>query len=54
MNVAWPITALYFGIFGLWAYYAFGRQAASSDDGHRQKLNDSHDPKNDSHDPKEG
>jgi hypothetical protein len=27
MNVTWPITALYFGVFGLWAYYAFGCEA---------------------------
>ena len=25
MNVTWPITALYLGVFALWAYYAFGR-----------------------------
>jgi len=25
MNVTWPITALYFGPLGLWAYFAFGR-----------------------------
>lgn len=28
MNVAWPITALYFGPFGLWAYWALGRRSA--------------------------
>lgn len=28
MEVAWPITALYFGPFTLWAYYAFGRSEA--------------------------
>ncbi len=25
MNVVWPITALYFGPFGLWAYWAIAR-----------------------------
>ncbi len=24
MNVVWPVTALYFSIFGLWAYFALG------------------------------
>ncbi|WP_291344683.1 DUF4396 domain-containing protein [Acidiphilium sp. 20-67-58] len=27
MNPVWPITALYFGPIGLWAYYALGRAA---------------------------
>jgi len=27
MNLVWPITALYFSIFGLWAYFALGRKA---------------------------
>jgi hypothetical protein len=26
MNVVWPLTTLYFGPFGLWAYAAFGRR----------------------------
>lgn len=26
MNLVWPLTALYFGPFGLWAYTAFGRR----------------------------
>jgi len=25
MNLVWPITALYSGLLGLWAYYEFGR-----------------------------
>jgi divalent metal cation (Fe/Co/Zn/Cd) transporter len=25
MNVVWPVTALYFNVFALWAYFAFGR-----------------------------
>lgn len=25
MNVVWPVTALYFSVFALWAYLAFGR-----------------------------
>lgn len=24
MNVVWPVTALYFSVFGLWAYFVFG------------------------------
>lgn len=28
MNLVWPITALYFSIFGLWAYFALGRKAS--------------------------
>jgi hypothetical protein len=27
MNLVWPITALYFSVFGLWAYFALGRKA---------------------------
>ena len=26
MNVVWPVTALYFSIFALWAYYRVGRK----------------------------
>ena len=29
MNAVWPITALYFGPVGLWAYWAMGRPEAS-------------------------
>jgi Domain of unknown function (DUF4396) len=28
MNLVWPITALYFGPFAIWAYYAMGRRAS--------------------------
>jgi hypothetical protein len=28
MNVVWPVTVLYSGALGLWAYFAFGRQAS--------------------------
>ena len=28
MNVVWPVTALYFSVFALWAYYRLGRQKA--------------------------
>ncbi len=28
MNLVWPITALYFSVFGLWAYFALGRKAS--------------------------
>jgi Domain of unknown function (DUF4396) len=30
MNLVWPITALYFSVFGLWAYFALGRKATHS------------------------
>ena len=26
MNIVWPVTALYSGLLGLWAYYRFGRR----------------------------
>jgi hypothetical protein len=29
MNFIWPITALYAGILGIWAYYRFGRANSS-------------------------
>jgi hypothetical protein len=25
MNIVWPVTSLYFSVFGLWAYFCFGR-----------------------------
>lgn len=28
MNVVWPITALYYGVFGVWAYWRMGRRGA--------------------------
>ena len=28
MNLVWPITALYFSVFALWAYFALGRNAS--------------------------
>lgn len=28
MDWVWPLTPLYLGIFGLWAYFAFGRQSS--------------------------
>jgi hypothetical protein len=28
MNLVWPITALYFSIFVVWAYYRLGRKAS--------------------------
>ena len=31
MNVVWPVTALYFSVFGLWAYFALGiRKSAAA------------------------
>ena len=43
MNVVWPITALYFSVFALWAYYQVGRQktkAAMADGGRMSMGND--------------
>lgn len=28
MNVVWPVTALYFSVFGLWGYFRIGRRMA--------------------------
>ena len=28
MNPVWPVTALYFSVFGLWAYFRIGRRMA--------------------------
>lgn len=28
MNVVWPVTALYFSVVAIWAYYQFGRVSA--------------------------
>lgn len=28
MNVVWPVTALYFSVFAVWAYYRWGRDKA--------------------------
>jgi Domain of unknown function (DUF4396) len=33
MNVVWPITALYAGPLGLWAYYRFGRMSKRGNPG---------------------
>ncbi|MHB1558660.1 MAG: hypothetical protein ACYC61_14475 [Isosphaeraceae bacterium] len=33
MNLVWPITALYFGPIGLWAYWAMGRTKAQGPGG---------------------
>ncbi|HEY1807884.1 MAG TPA: DUF4396 domain-containing protein, partial [Acidobacteriaceae bacterium] len=27
MNVVWPVTALYFSVFGVWAYFGLGRRS---------------------------
>jgi hypothetical protein len=37
MNLVWPITALYAGPLGLWAYYAVGRQSAQDQAGTTKK-----------------
>ena len=36
MNVVWPLTALYWGVFAVWAYYRFGRSKAQDQTGHRK------------------
>lgn len=33
MNVVWPVTALYFSVFGLWAYFTLGIRKAKSSSG---------------------
>ena len=38
MNVVWPITALYAGPIGLWAYYRLGRAEHAAASGHRHGL----------------
>jgi hypothetical protein len=30
MNVVWPVTALYFSVFGLWAYFAWGTKKSNT------------------------
>jgi hypothetical protein len=30
MNIVWPVSALYLGIFGLWGYFHLGRRMAKS------------------------
>ncbi len=30
MNVVWPVTALYFSVFGLWAYFTLGRKKSKA------------------------
>ncbi|MCW8309476.1 DUF4396 domain-containing protein [Acidiphilium sp. PA] len=30
MNAVWPVTALYFGPFAIWAYWTMGRQAGTN------------------------
>jgi hypothetical protein len=30
MNVVWPVTALYFSIFALWAYFAWGTKSSKT------------------------
>jgi hypothetical protein len=43
MNVVWPVTALYFSVFGVWAYFTLGRRhtrAAMSSQGGMAKQDD--------------
>lgn len=37
MNAVWPVTALYFSVFGLWAYFAKGRNMTRAAEGTRQE-----------------
>lgn len=37
MNIVWPLTCLWAGIFGLWAYYAFGRSRDGKKRTHRKR-----------------
>lgn len=41
MNVVWPLTPLYFGLIGLWAYFAIGRtksKAAAAEKSHADNV----------------
>jgi hypothetical protein len=44
MNIVWPVTALYFSVFALWAYFKAGRRmtksamASISEEQHKQKM----------------
>lgn len=35
MNVVWPITALYFSVFAVWAYFRMGRSNAKASQDHK-------------------
>lgn len=37
MEAVWPITALYMGVIGLWAYWTMGRQTCNSEQPHSGK-----------------
>jgi hypothetical protein len=38
MNVVWPVTALYFSIFAVWAYFALGRKYTREAMRHGMKM----------------
>jgi hypothetical protein len=44
MNIVWPVTALYFSVFAVWAYFKAGRRmtkramASMSEEQHNQKM----------------
>lgn len=42
MNLVWPITALYFGPIGLWAYWTMGRTKAEGGGGERASHEHEH------------
>lgn len=37
MNVVWPVTALYFSVLAVWAYYRLGRKKAGENEGSRHE-----------------
>jgi hypothetical protein len=43
MNIVWPVTALYSGPLGLWAYYAIGRENVK-DGNSRPAMGQMHNP----------
>lgn len=42
MNVVWPVTALYFSVFGLWAYFSIGRRKTRAAMQHAESQNSGH------------
>src|ERR1700689_3869944 len=42
MNLVWPITALYFSIFALWAYFRIGRSTTRDAMGKMSHMNMEH------------
>jgi hypothetical protein len=38
MDAVWPVTSLYFSVFGLWAYFVLGRRGARDAPAHARPL----------------